>query len=137
VPDVVVQRPVVSARAWLGQIEVEFKHFAQSAQPEHGPVLTKDSTILEIYAVSLGLGQQPSFTALFVFVPLIITVMMVPVSISGLGLREGAFVVLFGLTGISAEASAAISFLWFLSVATGSLPGLFLYLRIQGSDPSS
>jgi len=94
-------------------------------------------TILEIYAVSLGLGQQPSFTALFVFVPLIITVMMVPVSISGLGLREGAFVVLFGLTGISAEASAAISFLWFLSVATGSLPGLFLYLRIQGSDPSS
>jgi hypothetical protein len=94
-------------------------------------------TILEIYVISLGLGQHPPFTALFVFVPLIITVMAVPVSISGLGLREGAFVVLFGLTGISAEAGTAISFLWFLSVATGSLPGLFLYLRIRSSDPSS
>jgi len=73
-------------------------------------------TILEVYVISRGLGQHPSFTALFVFVPLIITVMAVPVSISGLGLREGAFVVLFGLTGISAEASTAISFLWFLSV---------------------
>ena len=94
-------------------------------------------TILEVELISLGLGQHPSFTALFVFVPIIITVMMVPVSISGLGLREGAFVVLFGLTGISAEAGTAISFLWFLSVATGSLPGLFLYLRIRSSDPSS
>lgn len=94
-------------------------------------------TILEIELIALGLGQHPSFTALFVFVPLIITVMAVPISISGLGLREGAFVVLFGLTGISAEAGTAISFLWFLSVAAGSLPGLFLYLRIRSSDPSS
>lgn len=94
-------------------------------------------TILEITCISLGLGQHPSFTALFVFVPLIITVIAVPVSISGLGLREGAFVVLFGLTGISAEASTSISFLWFLSVAAGSLPGLFLYLRIRSSAPSA
>lgn len=90
-------------------------------------------TILEIYVISLGLDQHPSFTALFVFVPLIITVMMVPISISGLGLREGAFVVLFGLTGISTEASTAISFLWFLSVMAGSLLGLVEYLR-QGRD---
>jgi len=90
-------------------------------------------TILEIYVISLGLDQHPSFTALFVFVPLIITVMMVPISISGLGLREGAFVVLFGLTGISAEASTAISFLWFLSVMAGSLVGLVEYLR-QGRE---
>lgn len=88
-------------------------------------------TILEIFLISFGLGQQPSFTALFVFVPLIITVMAVPISISGLGLREGAFVVLFGLTGISAEASTAISFLWFLSVMTGSFVGLFEYLRLR------
>lgn len=93
--------------------------------------------ILEVYLISLGLDQHPSFTALFVFIPLIFTVMMVPISISGLGLREGAFVVLFGLTGISAEASTAISFLWFLSVMAGSLPGLYVYLRIRSSDMSS
>ena len=93
-------------------------------------------TIVEIYIISLGLDQHPSFTALFVFVPLIITVMAVPISISGLGLREGAFVVLFGLTGISAEASTSISFLWFLSVMAGSLVGLFEYL-LQGKPRRS
>jgi uncharacterized protein (TIRG00374 family) len=88
-------------------------------------------TILEIFLISMGLGQHLSFTALFVFVPLIITVMAVPVSISGLGLREGAFVVLFGLTGISAEVSTSISFLWFLSVMAGSFVGLLEYLRLR------
>ena len=90
-------------------------------------------TILEVYFITVGLGQHPPFTALFVFVPLIITVTAIPISISGLGLREGAFVVLFGLTGISAEASTAISFLWFLSVMAGSLVGLGEYIR-QGRD---
>lgn len=87
-------------------------------------------TILSIYSITLGIGQRPPFLVLFVFVPIIITVTMVPISISGLGLREGAFVLLFGLIGIPAEASTTISLLWFLSIATATLPGLALYLRL-------
>jgi hypothetical protein len=87
--------------------------------------------ILMVWLIALGLGQHPSFAALFVFVPIIFTVMMVPLSISGLGIREGAFVLLFGLTGISAEASTTISFLWFLSIAAVSLLGLIEYLRLR------
>ncbi len=86
-------------------------------------------SITEIYVIALGIGQHPSFSALFVFVPIIFTVTMLPVSISGLGVREGAFVLLFGLTGITAQASTTISFLWFLSVAAPSLLGLVEYLR--------
>ena len=91
-------------------------------------------TILMIWLIALGIGQHPSFAALFVFVPLIVTVTMIPVSISGLGIREGAFVLFFGLTGIPAEASATISVLWFLSIATGSLLGLVEYLRNRGQS---
>lgn len=87
------------------------------------------STILIIFLIARGIGQRPPFIALFVFIPIIITVMSVPLSISGLGIREGAFVVLFGLTGISPEASTSIAFLWFLSIVTGSLTGLVEYLR--------
>lgn len=86
-------------------------------------------SILEIYIIALGLGQHPSFSALFVFVPIIFTVTMVPISISGLGVRESAFVLLFGLTGITAQASTTISFLWFLSIAAPSLLGLAEYVR--------
>lgn len=86
-------------------------------------------TVLEVYFISLGLNQRLPFPALFVFIPLIITVTAVPISVSGLGLREGAFVLLFGLTGISAEISTAISFVWLLSMMTGSLVGLVEYSR--------
>jgi glycosyltransferase 2 family protein len=85
--------------------------------------------IFMVYLIGRSIGYQLSFSALFVYLPIIFTVIMVPVSVSGLGLREGAFVLLFGLTGVPAEASATISFLWFLSIAAGSLVGLFEYFR--------
>jgi len=87
--------------------------------------------IMMIAAVALGIGQRLSFTELFVFVPVIMTVMIIPLSISGFGVREGAFVLLFGLTGISPSISVSISFLWFLSSATASLIGLVEYLRFR------
>jgi len=94
-------------------------------------------TILSIYLITRAVGQRPPFTALFVFVPIVITVMMIPISISGLGLRESAFVLLFGLSGIPAEASTTISLLWFLSVAIVSLVGLVEYVRFKKGPGSA
>lgn len=88
-------------------------------------------TLLMIYLIGLGIGQKLSFTALFVFVPIVILITMIPLSISGLGIRESAFVVLFGLTGVPAEESMSISFLWFLSIASASLIGLVEYIRLR------
>ena len=87
--------------------------------------------IVMIATVAWGIGQRLSFTELFVFIPIIMTIMIIPVSISGFGVREGAFVMLFGLTGIPAPISISISFLWFLSTAAASLIGLFEYLRYR------
>ncbi len=88
--------------------------------------------ITMIATVALGIGRALSFTELFVFVPIIMTIMIIPVSVSGFGVREGAFVALFGLTGIPASSSVSISFLWFLSMAAASLAGLVEYLRYRG-----
>lgn len=87
--------------------------------------------IAMIAVIAFGMGQRLSFTALFVFVPIIITVMVIPLSISGLGVRESAFVVLFGLAGVPAGVSASISFLWFLSMAAASVIGLVEYVRYR------
>lgn len=84
-----------------------------------------------IYLIARGIDQKLTFMALFVFVPIISIVTMLPISISGLGVRESAFVLLFGLTGVPAEASMSISFLWFLSIVMASLIGLVEYLRIR------
>ncbi len=88
-------------------------------------------TITAIYLISIGLDRKLPFLALCVFVPVISTIAAIPVSISGLGLRETAFVALFGLLGIPAETSASISFLWFLSITTGSLVGFAEFIRYR------
>ena len=87
--------------------------------------------IISIYVITLGLGQHISLMYFFIFFPVITTISTVPISISGLGVREGAFVLLFGLVGIKPEMATAMSFAWFLSVAFGGLTGLFEYLRLK------
>ncbi len=87
--------------------------------------------VVMVYLISRGIGLSPRMLTLLVFVPVITTAMTVPVSISGFGVREGAFVILFGLIGISPEAAASVSFLWFLSYATASLIGLVEFLRYR------
>jgi hypothetical protein len=52
---------------------------------------------------------------------------MIPISISGLGVREGSFVILLGLIGVRSEIATSLSLAWFFSVFIGSLPGLAIY----------
>ena len=46
-------------------------------------------------------------------------------------IKEGAFVLLFGMAGVKPEMATAMSFAWFLSTASGGLVGLFEYLRLK------
>ncbi|GBD98418.1 hypothetical protein BMS3Abin07_00432 [bacterium BMS3Abin07] len=88
-------------------------------------------SIVMVYVIALGLGESPSFLLLLVFMPIIITAATVPVSISGLGIREGAFVILLGRVGFSPQVAISISFLWFLSTVVASSIGLFEFLRYR------
>jgi len=87
--------------------------------------------IFAVYVLSLGLKLDIPLLPFFVFVPIISTISSIPISISGLGVREASFVLLFGSLGIQPAQATAVSFAWFLSVATGSLPGLIEYLRYK------
>jgi uncharacterized membrane protein YbhN (UPF0104 family) len=88
-------------------------------------------SISMVFVIALGMGQRLPFTALFVFMPIIITVITVPITISGFGVREGAFTLLFGLIGIPPQICTSISFVWFLAMAVTSLIGLIEYFRYR------
>ena len=88
-------------------------------------------TITMIFVIARGMGQRLPFTALFVFMPIIITITTVPITISGFGVREAAFTLLFGLIGIPPQMCTSISFLWFLAMAATSLIGLVEYFRYR------
>ncbi|MDO8746359.1 MAG: lysylphosphatidylglycerol synthase transmembrane domain-containing protein, partial [Thermodesulfovibrionales bacterium] len=90
-------------------------------------------SILSMYIIALGLGQHIYLAYFFIFFPIIVTISTLPISISGIGVREGAFVVLFGMAGVKPEMATAMSFAWFLSTASGGLVGLFEYLRLKNN----
>lgn len=84
---------------------------------------------IAVAMLARAMGVRIPFLTLFVFLPIIISITTVPISISGLGVREGAFVVLLGLIGVRSEAATSLSLAWFFSSFVGSLPGLVAYMR--------
>ncbi len=67
------------------------------------------ATISLSFMVAAALGIEVSFTACLALVPLVWILTMAPVSLGGIGVREAAFAFLFGLVGVSTEASLLIS----------------------------
>lgn len=83
-----------------------------------------------VVTLAAGMGEKIPLLVLFVFLPIIITITMIPISISGLGVREGSFVILLGLIGVRSEIATSLSLAWFFSVFVGSLPGLAIYFAL-------
>ncbi|MDP2688907.1 MAG: lysylphosphatidylglycerol synthase domain-containing protein, partial [Deltaproteobacteria bacterium] len=59
-------------------------------------------------------------------------VAMLPISLSGLGLREGAFVFLFTRVGATQEQALTLSLMWFAIAAIVSVIGGIEYVRMGG-----
>ncbi len=66
--------------------------------------------------------------ALVTLVPLVLVAMVVPVSVAGWGVREGAAAALWPLAGLSAEAGVAASAAFGLMALAASLPGAATFL---------
>jgi uncharacterized membrane protein YbhN (UPF0104 family) len=89
--------------------------------------------ITSAYLISIGMRAHISLLEFFLFLPIITTITAVPISISGLGLREGAFVILLGIIGVPSDMAVAISLGWYLSCIASTIPGVFIYIRWKGS----
>lgn len=85
-------------------------------------------SIFAVYVIARSLKLEVTLVQCLIFIPIITVIISVPISISGLGVREGAFVLLFGIAGVDKNMALALSFGWFLSSIISSLPGLIVYL---------
>jgi len=82
-------------------------------------------------AVSLiarGLGVYLPLGIWFGVVPLVSLAMVLPISISGVGVREGGLAWLLARHAVPAEQAVAIGLLWFLTTILGGLIGGVLFL---------
>jgi glycosyltransferase 2 family protein len=74
-----------------------------------------------------AMGVPVSLARCVVYTPMIFTITMLPVSLSGLGVREAAYVYFFGQAGVSQADAVAASLLFFVVVGVASLPGAPLF----------
>lgn len=82
--------------------------------------------LIAFWASAAAVGLSLSFAAVVTLVPLILLTMLVPITISGWGLREGAAAALLPLAGATASASLAASVVFGLVGLAAVLPGLLV-----------
>ena len=76
------------------------------------------------------------FSYCIIVYPLVGTFAAIPISLNGLGLREGGYLFLLAVIGINSEKAVAFGILLFLVVAADSLVGGIVFLLKKSPKPS-
>ncbi len=92
-------------------------------------------TSLVQLSIARAMGLDIPVIYFFLFNPLIAFVLVVPVSVNGIGLKEAAFVFFFGLVGVAQPAALSISLVFHAIIMASSLPGGVLWLRRRSLAP--
>jgi len=90
--------------------------------------------VLQAWLLGLSLGITAGLTAYFALIPLILLVMLLPVTFNGIGTSQMAFVWAFRYAGVADEAAFALSVLFVALGIVGNLPGAVLYATGYGRD---
>lgn len=111
----------------LESIQRYAAHHGQLAKVLAGSMAVQVLRILQAYYLGRSLGIDASLSTYFAFLPLILLVMLLPVTISGLGTGQAAFLWFFARAGVPAAAAVALSVLFIGLGIVGNLPGGILY----------
>jgi uncharacterized protein (TIRG00374 family) len=85
-------------------------------------------SLVAIFLIGRSVGLEYDLTTFMVVVPPVILLTLIPVSLAGWGVREGAMIGLFTLIGASKAAVLSMSLLYGLVLVVTSLPGFLVYL---------
>jgi uncharacterized membrane protein YbhN (UPF0104 family) len=80
-----------------------------------------------VYFLADAMQIEVTLRHCVLLVPPVILVSVLPISIAGWGVREGAMVIAFGFINVAASAAFAVSVLFGLTLAAASLPGSLLW----------
>jgi uncharacterized protein (TIRG00374 family) len=84
-----------------------------------------------LFARALGLHVDAAY--FFLFVPLLAVIVSLPISLNGIGVREGAGILLFGMVGLDRASAFALQFgTYLVAVGVSLIGGLVFLARIPG-----
>jgi uncharacterized membrane protein YbhN (UPF0104 family) len=84
--------------------------------------------ILVYYLLGMSVGVDLSIGYYLLFVPVISVLLVVP-SVGGLGIREGATVLLFSRVGVSETQALALALAYDVLLVASALIGGIIYIR--------
>ena len=92
-------------------------------------VLIQFSRIFYIFFMSLALGINIPFIHFCVFLPIIMLLLMLPISVGGIGVQEAAFIYFFVPLGMGKEEAVSLSLLCYTAVILWLLVGWVIYAK--------
>jgi hypothetical protein len=90
-------------------------------------------SILTMYALSLSIDLGLSFKVFLIAVPPVFLLTIIPISLAGWGIREGAMVGIFMLVGADETKVLAISILYGLLLIISSIPGSYFWIKSKNA----
>ncbi len=85
-------------------------------------------SILSIHMIATALGMDYGLMVFMVVFPPVILLTLIPISLAGWGVREGAMIGIFMLIGAEKETVLSLSVLYGFIVILCSLPGMFFWV---------
>jgi len=111
----------------LASVRRYSSYHGQLANVLLGSLAVQTLRIVQAYFLGRGLGITAPLGTYFAFVPVILLVMLLPVTFNGIGTSQAAFVWFFGRVGVAAPSAFALSVLFVALGVVGNLPGGVLY----------
>jgi uncharacterized protein (TIRG00374 family) len=103
------------------------EHHGELANVLAGSIAVQVLRIIQAWCLGRALGIEAPLAVYFGLIPLILLVMLLPVSINGIGTSQMGFVWFFGRAGVPEAEAFALSVLFVALGVVGNLPGGLLY----------
>jgi glycosyltransferase 2 family protein len=91
-------------------------------------ILVQACGVLILWCLGLGLGVDVPLAYYCVLVPMVSLLMLLPISVNGMGVREAGIVLFLLPLGVAESAALSLAFLWFITGVAVSLIGGVVYL---------
>lgn len=86
-------------------------------------------SIVALYEIARAVGMRLTLDVFLVAVPPVFLLTILPISLAGWGVREGAMVAIFMMIGANKEMILSVSILYGVMLIVSSLPGVVVWLR--------
>jgi len=98
-------------------------------------LLVQITGVIQVWLIGLAVGLDVPIGVFGVAVPMVALLTLLPVSVSGMGVREAGMVLFLQPAGVAVGPAVTVAFLWFCVQTAGGLCGAVVYLFTGNAKP--